>query len=142
MMYRKAFLSIFITVFPLLIFAQSIEGLWWNEESTAKVKIYKAKNEKYYGKIEWLKEPLKDGKPRVDEHNPKEAKRSDPLLGLIVLKGFIKDSKEKYEDGTIYDPKNGKTYSCHMHLKGNKLEVRGYVGISLIGRTATWTRVD
>ncbi len=124
-------------------FAQDpIEGLWYNEEKTAKIKIYKAKNDKFYGKIDWLKERVRNGKPRTDENNPDKSQRKEPLTGLIVLKGFEKDGVNKYGDGTIYDPKNGKTYSCVITYKGDKLEVRGYVGISLIGRTAVWTRVS
>lgn len=124
-------------------FAQDpIEGLWYNEEKTAKIKIYKAKNDKFYGKIDWLKEPVKDGKERTDEKNPDTDKRNEPLLGLVVLKGFEKRGKHEYEDGTIYDPKNGKTYSCIITHKGDKLDVRGYVGFSWIGRTAVWTRVQ
>lgn len=120
----------------------AIEGLWYNEEQTAKIKIYKAKNDKYYGKIDWLKEPEKDGKERVDEHNPDKSKRNNPLMGLVVLKGFKKDGEHEYEDGSIYDPKNGKTYSCIITHEGDKLNVRGYVGFSWIGRTAVWTRVE
>ncbi|MBW7913802.1 MAG: DUF2147 domain-containing protein [Taibaiella sp.] len=124
-------------------FAQDpIEGLWYNEEKTAKIKIYKAKSDKFYGKIDWLKEPVKDGKTRTDEKNPDKDKRNEPLLGLVVLKGFEKSGKHEYEDGTIYDPKNGKTYSCIITHKGDKLDVRGYVGFSWIGRTAVWTRVQ
>ena len=123
-------------------FAQDqIERQWYNEERTAKIQVYKAKDNKFYGKIVWLKEPLKNGKPKTDENNPAAAKRSQPILGMIILKSFIKDGDE-YEDGTIYDPKNGKTYSCKIKYKGDKLDVRGYVGISLIGRTTTWTKAD
>lgn len=126
----------------IVAFAQDpIEGLWYNEEKTAKIRIYKAKNDKFYGKIDWLKEPVKDGKERTDEKNPDKDKRNETLLGLVVLKGFEKSSKDEYEDGTIYDPKNGKTYSCIITHKGDKLDVRGYVGFSWIGRTAVWTRV-
>lgn len=72
-------------------FAQDpIEGLWYNEEETAKIKIYRAKNDKFYGKIDWLKEPVKDGKERTDEKNPDKDKRNERLLGLVVLKGFEK----------------------------------------------------
>ena len=119
-----------------------IEGLWLNEEKTAKVQIYLAKDGKYYGKIVWLKEPNKDGKPKVDEKNPKENLRNTPLMGLLILKGFQKDGSTGYEDGTIYDPKNGKTYDCKMTFKGSTLDIRGYVGISLLGRTTVWTRSE
>ncbi|MFM7639839.1 MAG: DUF2147 domain-containing protein [Bacteroidota bacterium] len=125
----------------------AINGKWLNQEGTSHIQIFKATNGsfagKYYGKIVWLKEPLKNGKPKVDDLNPNPAKRSVPLMNLQILKDFVYDADDKeWEDGTIYDPKNGKTYSCYMTLSGNKLDVRGYVGISMIGRTSVWTRVQ
>lgn len=119
-----------------------IEGLWYNEEQTAKIKIYRAKNNKFYGKIHWLKEPMHEGKARVDKNNPDIEHRNDPLMGLMVLKSFEKNGKKEYEEGTIYDPKNGKTYSCIITHKGDKLDVRGYVGFSWLGRTTVWTRAE
>lgn len=141
----KLCVLLFISLFAhRTAFAQAdkIERTWYNEEKSAKVKIYKAKNNKYYGKIHWLKEPEKDGKPRTDEKNPDAAKRNEPLDGLLILKGFEKTGDNKYEDGTIYDPKNGKTYSCTITHKGDKLDVRGYVGVSLLGRTTVWTLAE
>jgi uncharacterized protein (DUF2147 family) len=126
---------------------EAIVGKWLNQEGTSHIQIFKATNGsfagKYYGKIVWLKEPLKNGKPKVDDLNPDPKKQAVPLLGLQILKDFVYDAEDKeWEDGTIYDPKNGKTYSCNMTLAGNKLNVRGYVGISMIGRTSVWTKVQ
>jgi len=118
-----------------------IEGQWYNAEKTGKVEIKKEANGHFNGKVVWLKEPLKDGKPKLDEMNQDEKLRSRPRLGLEVLKNFVKDGENKYVDGTIYDPLNGKTYSCKMTLKGNSLDIRGYIGISLLGRTTTFTRM-
>jgi uncharacterized protein (DUF2147 family) len=121
----------------------AIERLWYNEEKTAKIQIFKATDGKFYGKIVWLKEPNnEEGKPKTDKKNPDKAKRANPIMGLQMLKGFKKDDATHYEDGTIYDPKNGKTYSCKITRKGDLLDVRGYMGISLIGRTTTWTKAD
>ncbi len=131
--------SAFITVAAQA--KDKLEGLWYNQEKTAKINIFKATNGKFYGEIVWLKEPNKNGKPKVDENNPDKAKRTQPLLKLQVLKGFEKDGENTYDEGTIYDPKNGKTYSCKITYNGNTINVRGYVGISLIGRTAVWERV-
>lgn len=118
-----------------------VEGFWLNQEKEAKIEIYKARNGKFYGKIVWLKEPNRDGKPKTDINNPKESLRSQPLIGLLILKAFEKDGDKTYEDGTIYDPKNGKTYSCKITYESNNtLSIRGYVGISMLGRTTTWTR--
>lgn len=64
-----------------------------------------------------------------------------PILGMIVIKGLTQDGKE-YNSGKILDPKNGKLYQCSIALVGNdKLKVRGYIGISLLGRTQYWQRV-
>jgi uncharacterized protein (DUF2147 family) len=122
--------------------ADPIEGLWYNDEKTAKIQIYKAKDSKFYGKIAWLKEPNENGKPKVDSKNPDKSKRSQPILGLGLLKGFEKDDDNTYTDGEIYDPKTGKTYSCKMTLKGTRLDIRGYVGMPAFGRTAVFTRAD
>jgi uncharacterized protein (DUF2147 family) len=63
-------------------------------------------------------------------------------LGLIILRDFKHDDGE-WTGGRIYDPQNGKDYKCFMKLKDNKtLNVRGYIGISLLGRTEVWTRVS
>ncbi|MDO7744042.1 MAG: DUF2147 domain-containing protein, partial [Pedobacter sp.] len=61
--------------------------------------------------------------------------------GMEMLKDFFYDDG-KWTDGKIYDPKSGKTYSCNMNIKDNgQLNMRGYIGISLIGRSETWKRV-
>jgi len=119
-----------------------VEGLWYNDIKSGKILITKGSDGKFYGKVVWLKEPLKNGKPKVDELNEDPKLRSRPRLGLPVLNGFVKDGDKKYTDGTIYDPLNGKTYSCKMTYKGNELDIRGYIGISLFGRTTTWTRAE
>jgi uncharacterized protein (DUF2147 family) len=127
--------------------ADDILGNWLNQEGTAKIHVFKAINGKfkgkYFGKIYWLKEPTKNGKPKVDEKNPDASKRNVEINGLILLNNFEFDADDKeWEDGTIYDPKNGKTYSCNITMDGDKLNVRGYVGISMIGRTAIWTKTN
>ncbi len=120
-----------------------LEGLWYNQEKTAKVQIYRATDNKFWGKIVWLKEPNKDGKPRTDDKNTKENLRKRPLMNLPLLSHFVKKDDDTYDDGEIYDPKNGKTYSCTITYRSDKeLGIRGYIGISLIGRTTTWTRSE
>lgn len=118
-------------------------GKWLTESKKAKVEIVRVGNV-YNGKIYWLKEPLnKQGEPKKDVNNPEESKRNAPLLGLELIKGFKYDEDNVYKGGEIYDPENGKTYSCKMTLSkdGKTLEVRGFIGISLFGRTQVWTRV-
>jgi uncharacterized protein (DUF2147 family) len=144
---RIKIVSFFIIVcmFSFTAFSQNnaddIVGIWLTGgKEPAKVQIYKA-GEKYYGKIIWLKNPTKDGKPLVDSNNPDKAKRNNSVIGLLILIGFKFDGDDEWDGGDIYDPESGKTYSCYMYLKGkDTLKIRGYVGISLFGRTETWTK--
>ena len=132
-----------VTLLQAKSYAQDkIEGLWFNDIKDAKIQIYKANDGKFYGKIVWLKEPTKAGKPKLDDKNPKRELQNQPIVGLLILKGFHKDGDTGYEDGTIYDPTNGKTYDCKMTYKGKTLSIRGYVGISLFGRTTVWERAS
>jgi uncharacterized protein (DUF2147 family) len=120
----------------------AIVGVWKTGEGTAMVRIYK-NGEKYQGKIVWLKEPNdpETGKPKVDKNHPEEASRARPLLGLVNVWGFVSTEKNVWEEGSIYDPKNGNTYSCSIKMTSpNTIDVRGFIGVSLIGRSDTWTR--
>jgi uncharacterized protein (DUF2147 family) len=144
---RIVFLFAFLLGIQAISFAQAHKdplerNLWYNEEKNAKIQIYLATDGKFYGKVVWLKVPDRNGGPKLDPHNPDKARRNDPLLGMVILKGFKKSGADGYEDGTIYDPKNGKTYSCKMTRKEDKLDVRGYIGFSLLGRTTTWTKAE
>ncbi len=117
--------------------ADAILGEWLNEKQDARFLIYKSNN-KYFGKIVWG-----TGSETKDVKNPDTKLRSRELVGLTILNNFVFDGKKTWEDGSIYDPKNGKTYDCKLTLTDkNKLDVRGYVGVSLFGRTETWTRVN
>ncbi len=140
---RAAFFALaFCSVSIAKAQTDQVEGLWYNDVKSGKILITKASDGKFYGKVVWLKEPLKNGKPKVDELNADPKLRSRPRLGLQVLSGFVKDGDTKYTDGTIYDPLNGKTYSCNMTYKGQTLAIRGYIGISLFGRTTIWSRAE
>jgi uncharacterized protein (DUF2147 family) len=123
--------------------ADDIIGTWLTGgKEPAKIQIHKS-GEKFYGKIIWLKNPTENGKQRVDANNPDKAKRSNPIIGLLMLTGFKFDGEDEWKGGDIYDPESGKTYSSYIYLKDkNTLKVRGYVGISLLGRTETWIRSD
>ena len=67
--------------------------------------------------------------------------KDQPYVGMMILKGFKRDGDE-WSGGTILDPRSGNVYSSNFHLddSGKKLLVRGYLGISLLGRTATWIK--
>ncbi len=126
--------------------ADDILGVWLTQDKDSHVQIYKD-GDKYFGKIIWLKDPIdsKTGKPKVDDKNEDPSLRNRPVMGMKLLKNFVFDGDDEWEDGTIYDPKKGKTYSCYMEFpdENNKdrLKIRGYIGVSLLGRTVYWTRV-
>lgn len=140
---KKLSLFFVLLLISTLSFAQDItQGTWYNEEKSAKIQFFK-QGDKIFGKIVWLKEPNDNGKPRTDKENPDEKLRSRPLIGLVNLKNFTHANKSTWEDGEVYDPKNGKTYSCKMTLSGpTRLDVRGFIGISIIGRTSHFTKAD
>ena len=133
-----------LMLFTSVAWAQKLSpvGIWTNEDGKARFEIYQS-GDKLHGKIVQLKEPLRNGKPKLDENNPDKKLRNRPLQGMLFMKDFKYDGGNKWDDGTIYDPESGKTYSCYMKMTGkDKMEVKGYIGISLIGRTQNWTRVE
>ncbi len=121
--------------------------LTYDDETGAEksqVQIFKSTNGKYYGKIVWLKEPNKNGKPKVDDKNPEVKLQNRPVMNLEILKGFSFDkSNEEWNDGTIYNPSSGKTYSCYINFESaTKIKIRGFIGASWmgLGKTAYWTK--
>jgi uncharacterized protein (DUF2147 family) len=125
-------------------YAASPAGLWATEGSKGQVRIESC-GEKLCGKIVALQEPnYPDGKPKIDRNNPEATLRERPIVGLAILRDIVADKDEagKWAGGTIYDPESGKTYKCTMTLQADgSLEVRGYVGMPLLGRSQTWTPV-
>ena len=123
--------------------ADDIIGIWLTGgKEPAKIQIYKT-GEKFYGKIIWLKNPTENRKPRIDGNNPDKEKRSNLIIGLVMLTGIKFNGDDEWKGGDIYDPEIGKTYSSYIYLKDkNILKVRGYLGISLFGRTETWIRTN
>jgi uncharacterized protein (DUF2147 family) len=123
--------------------ADDIIGTWLTGSKKGHVQIYK-QGSKYYGKIVWLKEPgdPATGNAKVDSKNPEAGKRKQPLVGLVNLRDFTYSGNNVWENGKIYDPENGKEYSCKItQTSPTTLDVRGFVGISILGRTDAWTRV-
>ena len=115
-------------------------GLWKTED--AEIEIFEVDG-KLNGKIAALnKQYTSDGIEKTDISNPDPAKRSRPLIGLIFMSGFTPEGSGRWDHGTIYDPKTGNTYASFIDYNGgDTLKLRGYIGISLIGRTAVWTKV-
>ncbi len=96
------------------------------------------------GKIVWLKEPHDDtGALKVDVNNPDPSLQAEPLCGLQLIGGFKRDATGSWEDGWIYNARDGETYDAIISIASDgTLEVRGYVGITLLGKSQHWTRVS
>jgi len=121
---------------------EAILGVWESGNGKARIKIEKT-GDKFNGRIVWLREPNDEaGKPKLDKNNPDELQRVKPLLGYSMLKSFSYTDDKTWKEGTIYDPESGSTYSCTIIMTDeNTLDVRGYIGVSLFGRTDVWKRV-
>ncbi|WP_207425581.1 DUF2147 domain-containing protein [Pedobacter sp. SYSU D00535] len=144
---RTFFLATVLLLFTALgVAAQSADavlGKWQSGHGSGRIQIYK-KGDKYFGKLIWLKEPRdENGRPKVDINNPNEKLRGQPIVGLEVLRNFQYRGNGVWSGGSVYDPKSGNTYNCQMALDGpDKLDIRAFFGITLLGKTETWTRVQ
>jgi|TARA_B110000495_G_scaffold200168_1_gene214879 uncharacterized protein (DUF2147 family) len=128
------------TGFYSLLNAQSIIGEWetfddLTGDKLSIVEIYNI-NDIYFGKITYLfKDSLDSVCNQCEDDN-----YNKPIIGLVIIKNLIEDDGE-YNNGTILDPTNGKSYKCYLELIGNnKLKLRGYIGFSILGRTQYWQR--
>jgi len=151
--FKKQIIHFFLSLFfltPIFSVAQikanDITGLWLTEDKDAHVQIEK-KGNAYFGKIVWLKFPNDDdtNTPKLDKKNPNDKLKSRPILGLNILSNFKFDGSKEWKNGKIYDPQTGKTYSCYLAFTDktkNKLKLRGFIGISLLGGTTHWTRLE
>lgn len=144
--------SLILGCFSMMVHAMhpvpdSPEGFWKTiDDVTGKpksiIKIWKAENNLLMGKVVKLyssnsKEPAKLCEACQGTNHKK------PIVGMIILSG-LKINQHQWENGKILDPENGKIYSCSVRVaeNGNKLKVRGYLGIPLLGRSQMWERVD
>jgi uncharacterized protein (DUF2147 family) len=126
----------------------AIVGLWNTPDNDAKIEIYRCGSE-YCGRISYLEEttfPPDDeggmaGLPKIDRYNPNPELRHRSLVGLTFLEGFRFAGDSAWESGRIYNPENGKIYKARISLTNqDRLMLRGYWGVSLLGRTETWVR--
>jgi uncharacterized protein (DUF2147 family) len=149
MLVKKILLLCSLALFSTSVFAtkaDDIVGYWATEDDKGTVQIYKKKGH-YYGKLVWVDVVHRGEKTKdqvVDDKNPDPKKHTRSVVGINLLKKFTFDKgDERWEKGKIYDPENGKTYSCKMWFEKNKkkLNIRGYIGISLFGRTTVWRRI-
>ena len=132
---------------PAISVPGDVLGRWTIEGGDSQLELYKC-GEAVCGKIVWLKVPRyidsKDGPvgtTKVDLKSPNPAMRNRPILGLQVMKGLTATGDQQWEKGLCYDPESGKSYKCKMKLTSpRRLEMRGYIGISLLGRNFALTR--
>lgn len=121
--------------------AQGITGHWKTiddetGEARSIVEIYKEGDE-FYGKIVEL---LDEEAPEICE-KCKGEKKDQPMAGLVIIEGMVRNGG-RYDGGSITDPANGKEYKCRIERDGDILKVRGFIGLSLLGRTQEWQRVE
>ncbi|MGC6491061.1 MAG: DUF2147 domain-containing protein [Flavobacteriales bacterium] len=136
--------SVILIAFGFSSIAQSdaIIGEWYNQEKDAVINITKSENNTFQGQIVWMLNPNdENGNPKTDPLNPEEELRSRSRMGMTIMYNFQFDGENVWDEGEIYDPKSGNTYSGTMTLTSeNKLDLRGYVGLPIFGRTSNWSR--
>jgi uncharacterized protein (DUF2147 family) len=122
----------------------SPEGLWWAEGGAAQVRVAPC-DEELCAHVEWLRSPFDDnGCVLVDTHNPDPGLRARRVQGMRILEGLVRNDPRsmRWTGGVIYDPGSGRSYQCTLTLAGpNRIELRGYIGIPLLGRSTSWFRV-
>jgi uncharacterized protein (DUF2147 family) len=116
-------------------------GLWLTQNERSVVKLYQCEQGKPFlcGKIAWII----DGGMQFDTKNPDASKHKTPLCGMTILSGLKMEKPTYWSGGKVYKADEGDTYDANMTiLSDNSLEVRGFVGMSLFGKTQTWKRVS
>ena len=118
-----------------------IVGDWLTRDGKSIVRIER-NGPTFTGAIVWLKDPeAPGGGPKLDHMNPEPARRDRNILGLVILRDLRSDREGSWSGGRVYDPESGKTYRCEASLDGpDRIRLRGFVGIALLGRTEIWKR--
>ena len=138
---QKLYITLILLIITNSINSQSIFGKWYstNDETgeiDSVIEVYK-KQEKAFGKIIEIKNS--ERKNAVCDLC-KDKNKNKPILGLNILNGMEKDGEE-WSGGTILDPRNGNVYKYFIQLvQQDKLKIRGYLGLSIFGKTAYWQR--
>jgi uncharacterized protein (DUF2147 family) len=115
-------------------------GYWLTEKHDAIVQIFRCGGDALCGKLAWFQVDADDPDPR-DRNNPDPALRGRSLCGLMLISGFTAAGPDDWQGGAIYDPDNGNTYHATIKVRINgALDLHGYIGVPLLGRSETWTR--
>jgi uncharacterized protein (DUF2147 family) len=113
-----------------------ILGNWLTEPKDGIIQISVAAGAVYEGRIIGGSHP-----GRLDDKNPDASQRGKPLRGQVILRELHYDGDGKWSGGSIYEPDSGRTYKCLVELMASdSLKVRGYIGISMLGKSQIWTR--
>jgi uncharacterized protein (DUF2147 family) len=124
--------------------AEDPTGLWWAEGGSAQVEIDRC-GSALCGRVVWLRSPLDEGGCALrDVENPDPRLRGRGIMGVELLRGVRRSvaAPDEWIGGEIYDPTSGRTYDAVLRMDGpDRLRLRGYLGIRLLGRTTTWNRV-
>ena len=138
-----------LTCLPLLLISAiawsdttDVEGRWLTEDGDGWIEIRLVGNT-LEGTIAGSPDSKQREEREYDEFNPDPSLRNRRLQGLTIMTGLEYDGEGRWTGGTIYDPNSGKTYKCSLRqLDANTVKLRGYIGVSLFGRSETWTRDD
>ncbi len=131
-------------LFSTLAWAEKtdIEGRWLTQDGDGWITIQLVGNS-LEGSVAGSPDPEQREEREFDDRNPDPILRTRRLDGLTIMTGFQYDGDGRWSGGTVYDPNSGKTYKCTVkQLDANTLKIRGFIGISLFGRSETWTRDD
>ena len=141
---KKIVVTLVLTVLSFFAFTQTnadVIGEWYNAEKDAVITIFE-ENNSLSGKITWMLHPNdENGSPKTDPLNPDETLRGRVRLGMVMMNSFSHIAGNVWDNGKLYDPKKGKTYTGMVTLiDANTLDLRGYLVLSVLGRSSTWTR--
>lgn len=144
---RLAGILVLATLAPGWAFAADPQGVWLTGKKDAAVAVAPCRGNDWLllcGRIVWLEDAIDaSGQPRRDDNNPDPAKRDRPICGLVVLGGLRLSGPNAWDDGSVYNPQDGRLYSADMKLLADgTLRVRAYLGVPLFGESQIWTRAD
>ena len=147
---RKGILGLVLSLASVTAFSATIEGFWHSiddrtGEKLSIVEIWKGADGRYHGKIAY-RYPVPGGAALINCTKCPPPYTNQPILGLEIFSGFKEDPDKRnaYVDGKVLEPKSGKIYKGKANLSadGKRLRLRGYVGVSALGRTQVWIRTD
>jgi uncharacterized protein (DUF2147 family) len=121
--------------------AGDIAGLWLTEGGESEIEIY-ACGDATCGRVMKTVDPVdQQGRLRLDKHNPDPSLRERPIVGIDILTGLQPAEDPDVWEGSVYNPRDGKTYDVTLTLKGEVLEVEGCFAFILCG-SQDWTRIS